>query len=136
MPVEITGLNEFRADLRRSVVERPIEVTKLLRVVGLELSRRTGTKAPRGSRADDKHPGALSESYRPRISGASGRIVSRAPYGGGAEWGTRGKWKGFLKYGGRGRFAWKTVEESAEWIVQAVQKGLADIATAHGWLRE
>ena len=138
MPVEITGLREFQADLRRSVAGNARETTAVLKAVGAELAKKTGESVAiqiHVRRPDDPHPGQLAGSYKAQVRGPVGKIISSAPYGGGAEWGRRGKWKGFFRYGPPGRFAWKTVDRNAEYIVRAVTEGLRQIITVHGWFR-
>lgn len=132
--VTIVNLNEFRSALRRAINETPRELTKALKLAGVPVVRRAGELAPSGSRKDDKHPGALKGSYGTSVRGTTGTIVSKVPYGPGAEWGIHGKWKGFINYGPRGkRFAGRAVDELADEIVRLVTLGLNDVLEIYGF---
>lgn len=136
--IEIANLREFRADLRRAQDASPRELTKALKTAGGPVLKRTQTLAPVSTRPDDKHKGALKKAYALSVSGTSASIISKAPWGGGAEWGSHGKWKGWVKYPpasgeSRGRFAWRAVIELADQIVETVYEGLKDIVDIHGW---
>jgi hypothetical protein len=138
--IEITNLREFRADLRRAQDASPRELTKALKTAGAPILKRTQSLAPVGTRKDDKHKGALRKGYALSVSGSTASLVSKTPWGGGAEWGMHGKWKGFLKYPpasgeSRGRFGWRAITELADQTLERVYEGLRDIVTIHGWAR-
>jgi hypothetical protein len=61
--------------------------------------------------------------------------VSRVPYAGGAEWGERGRWAGFNKYGATPRTVWPAIEAQANTVMLIVEYELRNIVEAYGWLR-
>ena len=127
--VVVTNLKDFQRDLRLAADATPRELTKALRKVGVPVAAAAGASAPRRT-------GTLAAGYRVSVSGTIGRIVSSVPYAGGAEWGQRGKWKGFLKYGAAGtRFAGRAIEDQADRILADVATELHDIIDLHGWGR-
>jgi hypothetical protein len=140
--VKIVGLDALRADLKAASKAGPRALTKGLRAAGKPVLARTRELAPmtrRKAYAGGPHPGELKASYRIRIRGTQASIVSTAPFGAGAEWGVRGRWKGFLKYPGapddprRGRFAWRAVLENRDQIAAAVDAAMDEIETIYGW---
>lgn len=127
--VKIEGLAEFRRALRSASDASPRELSAALRRAGEPIVARAATLAPRRS-------GALAGSYAPRVSGLTAQIASRVPYGPGAEWGTRGKFAGFTRYGAPGsRFAGRALEETSDEVARIVEDELRDIAEIHGWAR-
>jgi hypothetical protein len=128
--IEIENLAQFRKALRFAQDATPRELSKAIRVVGKPIAARAGELAPKGP------TGRLKKSFSVRASGTTGRIVSRVPYGPGAEWGLRGKFSGFTRYGAKGvRFAGRAVEELREPTMRAIAKELDDIIHIHGWAR-
>jgi hypothetical protein len=138
--VQIIGLRELRASLRASADAAPREATAAVKRVGAQvILPRIRAIAPVGHRPDDKHPGMLRRGYKISVSGSSGSVVNSAPWSAGAEWGQRGKWRGFTRYpsvAGGGRFAWRAISEQADKIVEGVYAELLEVLTAHGWFRE
>jgi hypothetical protein len=130
--VVIENLSAFRTALRRAEQATPRELSAALRRVGIPIVAGIRTIVPTGP-ARDPHPGLLRGSYRVSVRGTIGSVVSKAPYAAGAEWGQHGKWAGFARYGEPGRFAWKTVEEESDLIVEEVFRGLTDVAQIYGW---
>lgn len=127
--VSITNLAEFRRDLKAASSSMPRELTKALRLAGIPVAEEAKSLAPVRS-------GALAGGYKVQVSGTIGRIISSVPYAGGAEWGQRGKWKGFMRYGAAGaRFAGRAIDDQADRILADVARGLQDIISLHGWAR-
>jgi hypothetical protein len=124
----IEGLAEFRRDLRRAAVAVPRKLPLALRAAGKPLLKDLEGIPARRS-------GDLAAGYRVRVRGANADLTNVEPYAGGADWGQRGKWSGFQKYGGPGRFAARVVVERAELIAELVYAGLRDVFTAYGWFR-
>jgi hypothetical protein len=78
--------------------------------------------------------GALAGSYRASVRGVTGEITSGVPYGAGAEWGARGKWTGFARYGSPGsRFAGRAVQDKEAEIELILERGLRNLFEIHGW---
>lgn len=130
----VHGQAEFNAALKQAQRDAFVSAQKGLRDAGKIVLERTRGNAPVGS-GRDAHPGRLRSSYRVSVRGLYGQIVSSAPYAAGAEWGMRGKWKGFRKYGELGRFAWKAVNESAASIADTITEALRDVINLGGWAR-
>ena len=58
------------------------------------------------------------------------------PYGAGAEYGQRGKWAGFERYGRRGeRFATRALETQADEVQRIITEELQELITMNGWPR-
>lgn len=124
--VSITNLSAFRRDLQAAEDASPRELTKGLKVAGGIVVAEAKVIAPRVT-------GTLEAGYKASVRASTGNIVNSVPYAAGAEWGTHGKWSGFLKYGGPGRFAWKSIEIRQNEIVEAIAIALEDIVALHGW---
>jgi len=125
--VYIIGLNECRADMRRALGAYPRKLTAAIKMVGLPISARAKMKVPHVT-------GTLAGSIRPSVRGTTGYIRASAPYAGGAEWGARGKWAGWVnRYGSPPRFVWPAVEESEPLIEAALSLELNEVFTAYGW---
>jgi hypothetical protein len=120
---EVVGLNEFRAALRRAEVATPRQLTKALKEAGVPLVEQMAVIAAHRT-------GRLAESYRTRVIGTTGNIVSRVPYGAKAEWSRK---RGWTRYGPPGRFAARVVEEQAEATLVRVAAGLRDVIDLYGW---
>lgn len=127
--VQVEGLKEFRAALKAAEKNAPRELSKALKKAGVPVAARASTLAPRLS-------GLLAGGYKITTQGPAASLVNRAPYAAGAEWGFRGKWKGFLKYGAPGRFGWRAIQELADKIAADLYAGLREILTAYGWFHE
>lgn len=125
--VQIVNLAAFRADIRRAISSTPTEMTKALKLAGEPVRVDASALSPRRT-------GTLAGGYKTSVRGATGSIISRVPYAGGAEWGRFGKWAGFAKYGEPGgRFAGKAVDEKADEIVAILTEGLNDVLTIYGF---
>jgi hypothetical protein len=141
--VEITNLRAFQRDLRAALGRAPTELTAAIRAAGKPVLARAEQLAPVGTASYDPHRGALKAGYRVRAAGNVGKLVNRAPYSAGAEWGLHGKWSGFTKYAafgtgaskGRGRFAWRAVVEKQDEIVRLIYEGIRGLVTIQGWAR-
>ena len=128
--IVIPNLPEFRRVLQAAENATTSELVKALKVAGEPITARAGSLAPMGP------TGRLKAGYRASVRGTTGRIVSAVPYGAGAEWGSRGKWSGFNRYGARGsRFATKALDEVSDEVERILTEGLHDILTIHGWAR-
>lgn len=125
--VEVDGLKEFRAALRASASGSPRQLSSAIRSAGAPIVRRAGDLAP-------VRRGLLSRGYTVRVRGTAGDIVSRVPYGAGAEWGRGGKWKGFMKYGLPGyRFAARALDDRADEVAALIEQEMASIVEINGW---
>jgi hypothetical protein len=130
--IVIEGLSEFRAALRAAEEATPRELTAALKAAGLPIVQRAAYFAP-------KRTGQLAASYKASATGTRAQIVSKVPYGAGAEWGTHGKWAGFKKYrgapdsGDRGRFVWRALLELSDEVMDDIANRLEEILTIHGW---
>lgn len=128
--VEIKGFKEFRRALRESEDATGRELTQAIKKAGEPIRAEAERNASRASRS-----GRLAGGYRIRASGTKGRIVNKVPYAEGAEWGRHGKWSGFMKYGGPGRFAYKALQEKTDEAVDILSAELEEIITIQGWAR-
>ncbi len=126
--VVVQGLAEFRAAVRRAAGEAPKLLTLGLKRAGVPILAQAAASAPRRT-------GALAGSYTTAVKGARADIVSRVPYGGGAEWGTRGKWAGFAKYGGPPRFVFPAVEAQQDVVASILLHELETVVGIEGWAR-
>lgn len=127
--VTVQGLKEFRRALKASQDANPRELTKALKVAGAPVVSQARSLAGAASRT-----GAHAGGFSARAAGAKGSIVNRVPYAGGAEWGARGRWSGFNRYGGRGsRFAGRAVDDKADEVQRIITEELREIITAQGW---
>lgn len=124
--VVVEGLTEFRSALRSAAARYPTELPRALKAAGVPVVAQAAAISP-------KLTGALSRGYSISVRGTTANVVSSVPYSGGAEWGTRGKWAGFTKYGAVPRIAGRAVQEQEPTIALIVQTELADIVTAYGW---
>jgi hypothetical protein len=125
--IKIEGLAQFRADCRRAIGAAPVELSKALRAAGEPIKAEAANLSPRIS-------GDLASSYWISVRGVTGRIESHAPYGPGAEWGRRGKWSGFAKYGEAGdRFAGRGLETRGGEVEDLLTHGLEDVFRIYGW---
>jgi hypothetical protein len=124
--VVIGGLNEFRAALRVAGGRYPSEIPLALKKAGVPILAQASASAPRRS-------GGLASGYKVSVRGTKASIVSSVPYSGGAEWGTRGKWSGFTKYGTAPRIAGKAVDSQTATIALILEAELKDILGAYGW---
>lgn len=126
--LQIDGLREFRAALKLVSAATARELTKALKAAGVPVTQRAADLAP-------KRTGALAAGYRVSVRAPNANVVSAVPYALGAEWGSRGKWSGFLRYGGDGRFAWRAVQDREAEIAEVLTRGLEEILTIQGWAR-
>jgi hypothetical protein len=126
--IVIPDLPAFRAALKASENGSTSELVAAMKDAGAPIAKRAGELSPHGP------TGRLRGSYYPKVSGTKGQILSRVPYGPGAEWGARGKWSGFGRYGVRGsRFATLALEQKADEAAEIITERLNDILTIHGW---
>lgn len=127
--VTIEGLNEFRAAVRAAQQRAPRELTAALKAAGRPVVDRVQSVVPRRS-------GLLASSFSVSVRATKGQIVSRAPYAGGAEWGSRGKWSGWVRaHGASPRFVWPAVESQQDEIIRVLDEGLRDVITIMGWAK-
>jgi hypothetical protein len=124
--ITITNLAAFRRDLKAAVDASPRELGKALKVAGGPILSEAKGKAPVVT-------GTLAAGYKVSVRGTTGSVVNAVPYAMGAEFGTRGKWAGFNRYGGPGRFAWRAVEDKQEEILVLIAEGMREIVALHGW---
>jgi hypothetical protein len=125
--VTITNLAAFRRDLKSAEDASPRELGKALKTAGAPILSEAKGKAPVVT-------GTLAGGYKLSVRGTVGSIVNAVPYAMGAEYGSRGKWSGFNKYGpAPGRFAWKAVEDKQEEVLVLIANGMAAIVELHGW---
>lgn len=129
--IQITNLNAFRADLKRATGMNPVALTAALKTTGPPVVAKTKDFA-----SASHLTGELEGGYKVSVARNRATLVSTVPYAGGAEWGQRGKWSGFLQYGGPGRFAWKAVEEDQTLIAEMVLAELRAIIEVFGWADE
>jgi hypothetical protein len=127
--VRIHGLTEFRRALRAVDRAAARELTAGLKRAGEPAIRRAAELAP-------VRKGDLRGSYRARVAGPRAFLESAVPYGPGAEWGSRGKWRGFERLGPRGeRIAGRAVTDEADAIFRIVTDELTELITIGGWAR-
>lgn len=133
--VRIVGLREFQAACRAAGDAAPGLLHEALVKAGEPVVEAVRGKVPHGARrGGDKHPGQLAEGYRVAVTGSTGRVVNPVAYAAGAEWGVRGRWAGFARYGAeRGRFVWHEVELQADAIRDRVEAGIEQVITVMGW---
>lgn len=125
--IVINGLTEFRSAIRTAAARNPVELSAALKKAGFPILMQARANAPRVS-------GRLSSGYGIGVRGVTATIYSRTPYGGGAEWGERGKWAGWVsRYGPKGRFAWKAVEQQQSETMMILDRELREIVAAYGW---
>jgi hypothetical protein len=126
--VVITNLAAFRRDLKAAEDASPRELGKALKAAGGPILSETKGKAPVVT-------GTLAGGYKLSVRGTVGSIVNRVPYAMGAEFGTRGKWSGFNRYGGPGRFAWQAIETKQDEVLTLIVTGMSEIVELYGWAR-
>jgi hypothetical protein len=124
--IVIEGLTAFRASVRAAAGKYPTEIPRALKAAGVPIVAQASALAPRLS-------GALAGGYKVSVRGTTASVVSSVPYSGGAEWGTRGKFSGFNRYGSPPRFAGRAVEMQEPVIALIVEAELRDIIGAYGW---
>lgn len=124
--VVVEGLAEFRAAVRRAGTIKPAALTVGLKKAGVPILAQIAATAPRRT-------GALAASFSTAVRGARADIVSRVPYAGGAEFGSRGKWAGFP--GSPPRFVAPAIESQADATAAIVMRELEDVITILGWAR-
>lgn len=126
--IVIPNLPAFRAALKASETGTTKELILALKTAGEPVVKRAGELSPLGP------TGNLKASYKATVRGTKGEVRSGVPYGPGAEWGQRGKWSGFNRYGVRGsRFATRALDEKADEVAEIITTQLNDILTIHGW---
>lgn len=135
--IEVEGLSQLRAACRASGSGLSRQIPKALRAAGRPPLERVKVLAGR-TLTSPRSTGALMKSYKISTRGTSAYLQSGVPYGGGAEWGLYGKWSGFRKYpgieaGGRGRFAWRAVQEERDAIADLITRALNDLIEIQGW---
>ncbi|MGQ0669181.1 MAG: hypothetical protein ACT4PO_05855 [Actinomycetota bacterium] len=131
MPVSgivVVGLAEFRTAVRRAAAISPRAISTGLKKAGVPILAQARANAP-------KLTGALAASYSTAVRGPRADIISRAPYGGGAEWGRFGKWAGFARYGDIPRFVWPAIEQRETEAALILEHELREVITIMGWAR-
>lgn len=126
--VEIENLAAFRREVARADRSLLGELRAGLKKAGEPPLKEAQREVP-------FRTGRLSRGYTIRISGSAASIVNKQPYAAGAEWGQFGKWSGFRRYGGPGRFAWKAVEDQAEQIEETLYEALRELIELGGFAR-
>lgn len=127
--IQVEGLKEFRSALKTAIGKAPRVLTNAIKTAGVPLQEAARDRAP-------KRSGDLAAGYAVRASGTYGRLINKQPYAMGAEWGVRGKWSGFQKYGPRGdRIGYPALRESADDIERILTRELTEILTVRGWFR-
>jgi hypothetical protein len=125
--IVIENLSAFRSDLRRALGTAPVALAAGLKAAGEPVKQAASAAAPRIS-------GALASGYGVSVRATTGSVTSAVPYGGGAEWGQRGKWSGFTRYGAPGsRFAGRAIAEREDEIARILDAALRDIIDIMGW---
>lgn len=128
--IEITNLALFRAGLKAAVAGSPAQLTAAIRKAGQPIVLRAQMLAQAAS-----DTGAHARGFSVRVSTTTGKLYNREPYGAGAEWGLLGHWAGFRRYGPRGRFAWRAMEESEDAVARIITAELQELLTINGWAR-
>jgi len=124
--VTIENLAEFRRALREAVDASPRELAAGLRKAGVPIIAQARGRVPHVT-------GRLASSYVVAIRGSDAWVRSKVPYGAGAEWGLGGHWAGFRRYGGRGRFVARALDDEAEQVFTILTAALNDLIDLHGW---
>lgn len=124
--IYITNLAQFRRDLKAAEDASPRELTKAIKAAGVPIVAEAKSSVPVVS-------GTLAGGFKASARGATGSLVNRVPYAMGAEFGKRGKWSGFNRYGGTPRFAFPAVEDKADEVVTIIATQMGDIIALHGW---
>lgn len=131
--VKVVGLNEFRSALRAAIGKSPVELRKALHKAGEPVIAESRRRIPIGP----GRGGHLRDSLVTRVQLTRGRITSKQPYAGGAEWGRFGKWAGWTRrYGSQPRFVWPSLERKGEEVRDIIALELSEILRAFGWFRE
>ena len=123
--VTVTGINEFRAAVRKAAGAAPREIPLALKRAGVPILAQAAAIVPHRS-------GRLAAGYRVAVKGTTASVVSSVPYAGGAEWGSHGRWLGFP--GAPPRYVWPAVEAQEATVEALVEHELLEIITAYGWL--
>lgn len=125
-PVYVQGLTEFRNALKQVSSAAPRELAKGIKVAGEPLKTATAQKVPRRT-------GQLAAGYAIQVRATTGSLINKVAYAGGAEWGRRGKWAGFDRYGVAPRFGGAMLQDRAEEIQDVLTRELEEILTLMGW---
>ena len=125
---QIIGLAEFRRDLRRAQLGTK-EVTAAMKAAGAPVLAKAASLAPKAS-------GALAGSGRIMAGGTKGRVVFKAAYAAGAEFGSHGRWSGFEHWGQPPRFGYRALSEEADNVGRILTEAMVDVFTAYGWFEE
>lgn len=126
--ITIDNLAAFRRDLNAAEKGAGRELTAALKRAGIPVVART-----KGLAAKDT--GRLASGYKVSVRGTNAWMTNTAPYAAGAEWGRRGKWSGFMRYGGPGRFAARAVDQLDDVIAESIYRELDELVTIKGWAR-
>lgn len=138
--VTVDGLDEFRRALRASGTGLTRELSKGIRAAGKPPLAKAKSYA--GAINSPRSEGHLAKSYRVSARGTSGHLLSKVPYGAGADWGVYGKWSGFRRYppgpesAGRGRFVWRAVMDTDREIEEVLTRAIEHLLTIQGWASE
>lgn len=125
-PVYVQGLTEFRNALKQVSSAAPRELAKGIKAAGEPLKQGAAAKVPRRT-------GQLAGGYAIQVRATTGAVINKVAYAGGAEWGRRGKWAGFDRYGAAPRFAGAVLQDRAGEIQDALTRELDEILTIMGW---
>lgn len=122
--IVIVGLAEFRAAATRAAAANPRLITSGLKKAGVPIVAEIASRAPRRT-------GRLAAGFSTAVAGPRADIVSRVPYAGGAEWGSRGKWAGFA--GSPPRFVVPSIEARLDAAALILEHELRDVISIYGW---
>ena len=124
--IVVVGLKEFRAAVKAADVLAPKAIAAGLKAAG----------APILAQARANAPGRVGSSLTVATAGPKASIVSTLAFQGGAEWGQRGKWAGWVsKYGSPPRFVYPAVEAKAQEAGLILMRELEQVITIMGWAR-
>lgn len=125
---QIVGLAEFRRDLRRAGLGTKV-ATAAMKLAGAPVLAKAQALAPKAS-------GALAASGRIMAGGNKGRVVFRAAYAPGAEFGRYKHWGGFDKWGSPPRFGYRALTEEADNVGRILTESFVEVFGAYGWFQE
>lgn len=125
---QIIGLAEFRRDLRRAGLGTKL-ATVAMKAAGAPVLAKAQALAPKAS-------GALAGSGKIMAGGTKGRVVFKAAYAPGAEFGRYRHWSGFDRWGQPPRFGYKALGDEADNVGRILTESFVDVFSAYGWFQE
>lgn len=130
--MELNGLVEFRHALDQAADATPRELTSALKSASKKVAMEARGYAPRKS-------GKLAKGYKPYARSGKTKVETgvrnKVPYAPGAEFGMKGKWKGFRHLGARAkRILFKAWAHWKDRLPREVFREVSRVAQAHGWL--